>query len=50
MFMSVNEHMDEISIMPLLESMAQSTNVVRSFGHLTGVAKDLIKANLQTSN
>ena len=52
MLMSENEHMDEISviIMPLLESMAQSTSVVRSFGQLTGVATDLIKANLQTSN
>ena len=51
MFMSENEHMDEISviIMPLLEGMAQSTSVVRTFGQLTDVETDLIKANLQTS-
>ena len=50
--MSENEYMDEISviIMPLLEGMAQSTSVVRSFAQLTDVETDLIKANLQTSN
>ena len=51
MLMSENEHMDEISviIMPLLEGMAQSTSVVRTFGQLTDVETDLIKADLQTS-
>ena len=52
MRMSENEYMDEISviIMPLLESMAQSTSVVRSFAQLNDVETDLIRANLQISN
>ena len=49
---SEKEHTDDFSIiiMSLLDSMAQSTSVVRSFGQLTVVNSDLIKANLQTSN
>ena len=44
---------DEFSvagIMPLLDSMAQTTSVVSGFGQLSGVKTDLIKAELETSD
>ena len=51
--MSENEYTDVFSvtgIMPLLDSMAQSTSVVILRGQLTGVKTDLIKAKLKTSD
>ena len=51
--MSEKEFTDEFSvtgIMPLLDSMAQSTSAVRYFGQLVGVKTDLITAAIQTSD